>query len=146
MKEITENFRNRLADLVSDLNLEISDRLESNGRIQIHFTAGFPLWFQVEVDEKQDAAFLYGVARAQGINGDKSDYHDLLAAILAICLRLSNTASARTIGIEMVDILPGEIYAKRIYFDKQPPATYVILSKPDYDLIGAILEASTWAA
>lgn len=146
MKEITENFRKKLADLASGLNLEVSDRLESDGRLRIHFTARFPLWFQVEVDEKQDAAFLYAVARAQGINGDKSDYHDLLAGILAICLRLSNTASARTIEIEMVDILPGEIYAKRIYFEKQPPATYVTLSEPDYDLIGAILEASTLAA
>jgi hypothetical protein len=146
MKEITEQFRQKIAEIVTNLNLDISDKLESYGRIWIKFTPSFPLWFQIEIDEDEDAAFIYAVARAHGINGDKSDYHDLLTAILAICLRLSDTASVLLTKLEMADILPGEIYSTRVIFDRQPPATFISLQKPDYDLITRILEESTLAA
>src|SRR5215475_14790582 len=110
MKETTEKFRQKIAEIASNLNLGISDELESYGKIWIKFTPIFPLWFQVEIDEDEDAAFIYAVARASGINGDKSDYHDLLTAILAIYLRLSDTASGFLTKLELADILPGEIH------------------------------------
>ena len=146
MKEITEQFRQKIAEIVSDLGLDISDRLESYKKIWINFTPVFPLWFQVEIDEDEDAAFIYAVARAQGIIGDKSDYHDLLTAILATCLRLSDTASVFLTKLEMADILPGEIYSTRVIFDRQPPATFISLHNPDYGLITRILKESTLAA
>jgi len=135
-----------MRDLSEETGLLLSDRLPSSPNITLQFTPAFPLWLNVEIDEEEDIAFIYASVRAHGIDGDKSDYHDLLSAIFAVSLRLSNVASSRLLKIEMADILPGEIYSCNIFFDKQPPTTFINLNQPDFASIRRLLEASVLAA
>lgn len=146
LPSITTNLIEKVHEIANKLGLRFVDDLALRHRISIFFSSDFPLWLNIDVDEKEEAAFLYVTGRAYGALGDKSDYHDLMSSVFAISFRLSNTSSARTLPIELSDILPGEIYAFYILFDRQPPSTFIDLRQPDFNSIEQILTASYLAA
>jgi len=113
-------------------------------QVTIEFADSFPMWMRIDPISDTSVA-LVGIVRTVGLPGDRSDYHDLISMIWAASLRSLNVASVRLVDIPHPAV-PGELYGRYVLFDKQPSATYVSLTAPDYSLIESILVASKVAA
>ena len=103
------------------------------------------MWIRIDVDQDAEAAVLVGVVRTVGFPGDRSDYHDLISLLWAAFLRSCSFASVRLLDIPH-PVCEGELYGRYLVFEKQPPATYVSLEKPNYEMIERLLVASCLAA
>jgi hypothetical protein len=140
------NFRSRIKQLAEELGLIVTNgSFVHSERIQIEFSPHFPMWVDIDVDEQVGTAVLVGVVRTTGLLGDRSDYHDLLSLVWAAVLRSMNLASVRLVDIPHPAV-EGELYGRYVLFDRQPPATYISLQEPNYDLIADVLVASQRAA
>src|SRR5690242_18766943 len=87
-----ESFREEIKKITKKFGLSFQDSSTRPERFSVQFTPNFPMWVNVDIDEREQTATLYMTARAYGVVGDKSDYHDFLSGILASCIRASNTA------------------------------------------------------
>lgn len=136
-------FRDRLQKYCKRVGFTLSE-LHDHGRTQlrIHFACNFPMWIRIDIDSEANAALLVGVVRTYGFPGDRSDYHDLISLLWAAHLRGWNEASVRLIDIPHPAV-PGELWGRYVFFEKQPPASYISLEEPNYELIERLLLLSS---
>lgn len=151
--QISENspaqeFHSRVRQLAKQLGLVVTEFDNAKlypQRIQIGFAPHFPMWVSIDVDSEAGTGVLVGMVRTYGLPGDRSDYHDLLSLIWAAMLRSLNFASVRLVDIPH-PVIEGELYGRYVLFERQPPATYISLANPDYEIIKRVLHASASAA
>jgi len=110
-------------------------------QLRIAFDEHFPMWVRIDMMPDSDNFVLVGVIRTFGFPGDRSDYHDLISLIWAAFLRSHNIASVSLLDIPHPAI-PGELYGRYVFFDKQPSTSFISLANPDYESIEKLLFAS----
>jgi hypothetical protein len=138
-------FRDRLQNFCKESGFRISELHNyDQPQLRIEFSRGFPMWVRIDIDSDAKAAVLVGVVRTYFFAGDRSDYHDLISLLWAAELRSWNEASVRLIDIPH-PVIPGELWGRYVLFDKQPPASFISLEDPDYELIEKILLLSSLA-
>src|SRR5688572_30071759 len=69
-------------------------KLEGKSSIIVELSQNnFPMWLRLYLEG--DTASIVGVVRTVGLDGDRSDYHDVISIIWAAVLRSSGCASVR---------------------------------------------------
>jgi len=125
--------------------MKLTEHLDSDPpQLRIAFHEHFPLDIRIDMMPDSETFVLVGFVRTYGLPGDRSDYHDLISLIWAAFLRSHNIASVGLLDIPH-PVIPGELYGRYVFFDKQPSASFVSLANPDYKLIKQILMASSLA-
>src|SRR4051812_1964386 len=110
-------FLTALEEVADKLHMHVRkpDEFRQN-HAYLQFSDSFPMWIVVEFHEEDDCAFLYGVVRTSGLPGDRSDYHDLISSLWAICIRMLNVASVRMVDIPH-PVAKWEMHGRFILFD-----------------------------
>ncbi|HEY0077869.1 MAG TPA: restriction endonuclease [Pyrinomonadaceae bacterium] len=144
---LVDKFLSELKRIGGELGLTIEEDLskDKSGRVSILFSHNFPMRLNIVINSDEKAAFMYGIVRTYGFNGDRSDFHYLISSLWAVFLRTSNIASVRLVD-EQHEFVDGEISSRYILFDKQPPASFINLNAPDFEVLRQILERSMIAA
>jgi len=141
-----ESFKAKLEGICISLGLTLTEHADYQpNQLRIEFSLHFPMWIRVDIEESAEKAVLVGVVRTFGFPGDRSDYHELISLLWAAFLRASGFASVRILDIPH-PVCEGELYGRYLVFEKQPSATFVSLSKPDFTLIREMLIACRKAA
>lgn len=147
MADPASSFIETLCAHASVLGLMVSrsDYVEGKPRLKLDFWPNAPLWLFVELDIEAGSAMFYGVIRAYGLVGDRSDYHEVISALWGVGLRTAGFASVRLIDIEH-PVIVGEIWGRYLICDAQPSLITTPLAQPDWDRIGKFLLGSRASA
>lgn len=125
--------------------MELTEHLNSDlPQLRVAFRELFPMDVRIDMMPDSDTVVLVGFVRTYGFPGDRSDYHDLISLIWAAFLRGHNVASVSLVDIPH-PVVDGELYGRYVLFDKQPGASFLSLTNPDYVLIEKVLLASRLA-
>src|SRR5438034_1207671 len=109
---------------------------DENARFPIHITA----------ERKQDDEFfVYGYVRTFGLAGCRTDLHDWIGSLWAICCRGLETSSVWIVD-EGGYVLDEEIYARIIVFSQPNQSNYRITAETDRQELERIFAASHFFA
>ena len=107
---------------------------ENSPQLRIHFWPHSPMWIRIDIDAETNSGLLLGVVRVYEVPHERTDYNELISLIWAAHLRHTNTASVRLLDIQH-PVIANQLLGRYILFEKQPPASYISLDHPDYNLI-----------
>ena len=142
---LAATFRDNLHNFCRKAGFELSEVHHFDPpQLRIAFSPNFPMWISIDVDSASKSALLVGVVRTNGLAGDRTDYHDLISLLWAAQFRSWNEASVRLIDIPHPAV-PGELWGRYVFFEKQPPVSHISLECPDYELIERVLMLSSLA-
>jgi hypothetical protein len=138
-------FRDNIKAFCEKHGFQLSEIFDCDApQLQIGF-GHFPMWFRFDLDPVEKSATCVGVVRTWGLSGDRSDYHDLISLWWAASLRAANVSSARLIDIPH-PVVPGELYGRYIFFDRQPSTSFISTETPDYEAIYNLVLSSSFVA
>ena len=143
---LVQTFRDHLCDYCEISGFTFEEITESDHhQLRIYFWENSPMWIRIDIDSQSRSALLVGVARAYDVPHERTDYNDLMSLVWAAEFRRTNHASVRLIDISH-PVIAGELVGRYIFFETQPPASYILLEHPDYTTIESIIFHSALAA
>ena len=107
---------------------------ENSPQLRILLWPHSPMWIRIDIDAETNSGLLLGVVRVYEVPHERTDYNELISLIWAAHLRHTNTASVRLLDIQH-PVIANQLLGRYILFEKQPPASYISLDHPDYNLI-----------